>query len=198
MTYRGHIKNGVAVLEEPVGLADGTPVTIQVERQENDFWKGKSIDELARQEGRDYEPAAALLERILRRRPSPRPAAKNPTRPKSGLEFRPAVYYTCDHALPRPFPNPHAMLSPHIAAAAPAVPARSIRPRGPKGTVPLLWRPATKIGTVPVPSAGGRNCPSCLCNVPPRKYKSTYDVAVGRNSHRRIDFGRSTQLVTRS
>jgi hypothetical protein len=29
MTYRGHIENGVAVLDEPGDLPDGTPVVIQ-------------------------------------------------------------------------------------------------------------------------------------------------------------------------
>ncbi|NLX96292.1 MAG: hypothetical protein GXY83_08950 [Rhodopirellula sp.] len=29
MTYRGHIKNGVAVLDEPTDLPEGTPVLIQ-------------------------------------------------------------------------------------------------------------------------------------------------------------------------
>ncbi len=29
MTYRGHIKNGVAVLDEVADLPDGTPVVIQ-------------------------------------------------------------------------------------------------------------------------------------------------------------------------
>ena len=29
MTYRGHIKNGVAVLDEPADLPEGTPVVIQ-------------------------------------------------------------------------------------------------------------------------------------------------------------------------
>jgi len=30
MTYRGHIRNGVAVLDEPAELPDGTPVVIQL------------------------------------------------------------------------------------------------------------------------------------------------------------------------
>ena len=29
MTYRGHIKNGVAVLDEPADLPEGTPVVVQ-------------------------------------------------------------------------------------------------------------------------------------------------------------------------
>jgi hypothetical protein len=51
MTLRGHIKNGVAVLDSPVKLPDGTKVTVQVEGVESDFWKNKSLDELAREQG---------------------------------------------------------------------------------------------------------------------------------------------------
>ena len=51
MTYRGHIRNGVAVLDSPVALPDGTPVTVAVERADADFWRTQSIDELARQQG---------------------------------------------------------------------------------------------------------------------------------------------------
>jgi hypothetical protein len=32
MTYRRHIKNGVAVLDEPAALPDGTRVRVQVEQ----------------------------------------------------------------------------------------------------------------------------------------------------------------------
>lgn len=51
MVYRGHIKNGVAVLEGPVQLPDGTPVRIEVERADADFWNGKTVEELAREQG---------------------------------------------------------------------------------------------------------------------------------------------------
>lgn len=51
MTLRGHIKNGVAVLDEPMDLPDGTPVRIEVERVDADFWRGKSAEELAREQG---------------------------------------------------------------------------------------------------------------------------------------------------
>jgi len=51
MTYRGHIKNGVAVLDEPVNLPDGTPVRVEVEPLDADFWHGKSVEELAREQG---------------------------------------------------------------------------------------------------------------------------------------------------
>jgi hypothetical protein len=42
------MKNGVAVLDEPVNLPDGTPVLVDVG---GDFWRGKSIDELMREQG---------------------------------------------------------------------------------------------------------------------------------------------------
>ena len=51
MTYRAHIKNGVAVIDTPVLLADGTPVEVVVEDARSAFWNGASIEELARQQG---------------------------------------------------------------------------------------------------------------------------------------------------
>lgn len=51
MTYRGHIRNGVAVLDQAVSLPDGTPVRIEVERIDGDVWRGKSVEELAREQG---------------------------------------------------------------------------------------------------------------------------------------------------
>jgi hypothetical protein len=51
MTYRGHIKNGVAVLEGAVALPDGTPVRVEVDRLDADFWAGKSAEQLAREQG---------------------------------------------------------------------------------------------------------------------------------------------------
>ena len=51
MTYQGHIKNGVAVLDVPLSLPDGTPVRIEVERTDSDFWRKKSLDELAKEQG---------------------------------------------------------------------------------------------------------------------------------------------------
>jgi hypothetical protein len=51
MTYRGHIRNGVAVLDTPVPLPDGTPVRVEVEYADPDFWTGKTVEELAREQG---------------------------------------------------------------------------------------------------------------------------------------------------
>ncbi len=51
MSYRGHIKNGVAVLDTPVMLPDGTPVRVVVERVDSDFWRGKTVEDLAREQG---------------------------------------------------------------------------------------------------------------------------------------------------
>jgi len=51
MTYRGHIRNGVAVLDTPVVLPDGTPVRVEVEQADSDFWKGKTVEELAHEQG---------------------------------------------------------------------------------------------------------------------------------------------------
>ena len=51
MTYRGRIKNGVAVLDEPVMLPDGTPVRIEVEPATSAFWTAKTVEELAQEQG---------------------------------------------------------------------------------------------------------------------------------------------------
>ena len=63
MTYRGHIKNGVAVLDTPVKLPDGTPVQVDVEPDNSEFWRGKSVEESAREQGvrpiRDLDDLAA-------------------------------------------------------------------------------------------------------------------------------------------
>ena len=51
MTYRGYIRNGVAVLDTPVALPDGTPVRVEVERAPSHFWASRSIAELALEQG---------------------------------------------------------------------------------------------------------------------------------------------------
>jgi hypothetical protein len=52
MTYNGHIKNGVAVLDSPITLPDGTRVRVEVEPAAgSDFWAGKTVEELAREQG---------------------------------------------------------------------------------------------------------------------------------------------------
>ena len=51
MTYHGHIKNGVAVLDTPADLPDGTPVQIHVADPEMSFWQNKSVEELSREQG---------------------------------------------------------------------------------------------------------------------------------------------------
>jgi len=47
MTYRGHMRNGVAVLDTPVDLPDGTPVRIEVERLDAAFWRNNGVAEIA-------------------------------------------------------------------------------------------------------------------------------------------------------
>ncbi len=51
MTYNGHIKNGVAVLDTPVTLPDGTRVRVEVEPAGSEFWTAKTVEELAREQG---------------------------------------------------------------------------------------------------------------------------------------------------
>jgi hypothetical protein len=51
MSYLGHIKNGVAVLDTPIVLPDGTRVRAEVEQADAEFWRGKSVEELASEQG---------------------------------------------------------------------------------------------------------------------------------------------------
>ena len=51
MTYRGHIKNGVAVPDTPVELPDGTAVRIELDHAESQFWHTSTVQELSRQQG---------------------------------------------------------------------------------------------------------------------------------------------------
>jgi hypothetical protein len=51
MTYHGRIKNGVAVLDTPVTLPDGTRVRVEVEHAGSEFWSGKTAEELAHERG---------------------------------------------------------------------------------------------------------------------------------------------------
>lgn len=60
MTYRGHIRNGVAVLDTPADLPDGTLVRIEVERADSPFWQNTSAAELAREQR--VEPLRSLAE----------------------------------------------------------------------------------------------------------------------------------------
>jgi hypothetical protein len=64
MTYRGHIKNGVPVLETPVALPDGMRVRVDVEPAESEFWAGKTIEELARDQHISdvTDPATLVME----------------------------------------------------------------------------------------------------------------------------------------
>ena len=50
MTYRGRIRNGVAVIDSPVPLPDGTEVRIEVEPNGAEFWASKNIGDLAREQ----------------------------------------------------------------------------------------------------------------------------------------------------
>jgi hypothetical protein len=51
MTYRGHIRNGVAVIDTAVTLPEGTQVRIEVEQAASAFWENKNAAELAREQG---------------------------------------------------------------------------------------------------------------------------------------------------
>jgi hypothetical protein len=58
MSYRGHIKNGVAVLDTAVDLPDGTPVRIEVVETNGQFFQNKTVDELAAEQ--HVHPIAGL------------------------------------------------------------------------------------------------------------------------------------------
>jgi hypothetical protein len=52
MPIRGHVENGVVVLDEPIVLADGTAVIVEPSPSPNSkFWQTSTIDELANQQG---------------------------------------------------------------------------------------------------------------------------------------------------
>jgi hypothetical protein len=51
MTFRGHIRNGVAVLDHPGQIPDGTRVRIEVDPVHAAFWQNKSVDQLAHEQG---------------------------------------------------------------------------------------------------------------------------------------------------
>ena len=51
MNYRGHIKNGIAVLDTPIMLPDGTAVRVEIEPIESSFWSSRTVDELAAEQG---------------------------------------------------------------------------------------------------------------------------------------------------
>jgi hypothetical protein len=64
MTYRGRIKNGVAVLETPIMLPDGTRVRVEVEAADSEFWNDKSVEELAREQNAQpmTDPASLAID----------------------------------------------------------------------------------------------------------------------------------------
>jgi hypothetical protein len=51
MTYLGRVKNGVAILETPDALPEGTRVRVEVEPAESEFWLAKSVETLAEEQG---------------------------------------------------------------------------------------------------------------------------------------------------
>ncbi len=63
MIYRGHIKNGVAILDESVTLPEGTPVCIEVDRVDGDFWDSKTVANLANEQG--VKPINSLDELVI-------------------------------------------------------------------------------------------------------------------------------------
>jgi hypothetical protein len=63
MTYRGHIKNGVAVLDTPAGLPDGIRVRVEVESPASEFWAGKTIEDLAGEQ--HVEPAGRIDDLVI-------------------------------------------------------------------------------------------------------------------------------------
>jgi hypothetical protein len=51
MTMTGRISRGNIELSEPVKLPEGTEVRVEVTPIDSDFWKGKSVEELATEQG---------------------------------------------------------------------------------------------------------------------------------------------------
>jgi hypothetical protein len=61
MTYRGRIRNGVAEIDSPIPLPDGTEVRIEVESNGNTFWQSKTVADLVREQGVPTLRAASEL-----------------------------------------------------------------------------------------------------------------------------------------
>ena len=61
MTYPGYVRNGVAVFEPPVAVADGTRVQIDVLAVASDFWNGKSVEELASAQGVARQSSSSIV-----------------------------------------------------------------------------------------------------------------------------------------
>ncbi len=51
MGYRGHIEKGMVVLDEPLALPDGTRVLVEAPAHEAEFWRSRSLAELAKLQG---------------------------------------------------------------------------------------------------------------------------------------------------
>lgn len=61
MVYRGHMHNGVAVLDLPADIPDGTPVEVKVEHPATGFWTNKSLEQLKHEQlVRPIQSAAEL------------------------------------------------------------------------------------------------------------------------------------------
>lgn len=63
MTYRGHIKNGVAVLDSPADLPDGIQVRVEVDSPNSEFWAGKTVEDLAREQ--HVKPASTIDDLVI-------------------------------------------------------------------------------------------------------------------------------------
>jgi hypothetical protein len=50
MTYKGQIKNGIAVLDTPCPLPEGTPVLVEVDSLSG-FRSNKTVDDLVKEQG---------------------------------------------------------------------------------------------------------------------------------------------------
>ncbi|MEX2214029.1 MAG: hypothetical protein WD768_07875 [Phycisphaeraceae bacterium] len=61
MTYSGHIKNGVAVLDGAAKLPEGTAVRIEVEGGPSESWRNRTLEELAREQGVKPMPSCREL-----------------------------------------------------------------------------------------------------------------------------------------
>ena len=51
MTFQGHVEKGMIILNEPVPLPDGTPVSVEAKPEAAHFWQSGSLDELAQRQG---------------------------------------------------------------------------------------------------------------------------------------------------
>jgi hypothetical protein len=61
--HHGRIERGMDVLNTPIPLPDGTRVRVEVESPDAQFWRGKTVEELALEQG--VESVASVSDLVI-------------------------------------------------------------------------------------------------------------------------------------